>query len=248
MSSSVCCLEDAELRVDVPLERAVAVEVVGLEVEQDGDARAERLDVLELERRELADDPARPGRPSRRATSRAGRCCPATSTGRPAARKIAPRSSDVVVFPFVPGDAEDAGSASSRAPSSISLQTGIARVRAPATSGVSPGTPGLFTSRSVPCSNVSSSAPRWSSTPRLAEPSARRSSALVAVVADDLRALRRRAPRRPPSRSARARRRGRACRGARRSAVIARRTGGSRGRRARSRTRRGSRRRSRTAP
>ena len=32
---------------------------------------------------------------------------PATSTGRPAARKIAPRSSVVVVLPFVPGHAED---------------------------------------------------------------------------------------------------------------------------------------------
>ena len=50
-------LEDPELRVDVPLERAVPVEMVGLEVEEDGDARTQRLDVLELERGELADDP-----------------------------------------------------------------------------------------------------------------------------------------------------------------------------------------------
>ena len=50
-------LEDPQLRVAVGLEAAVAVEVVGLEVEQHGDARTERLDVLELERRELADDP-----------------------------------------------------------------------------------------------------------------------------------------------------------------------------------------------
>ena len=84
---------------------------------------------------------------------------PATSTGVPAARNIAPRSSDVVVFPFVPVT-PSTGFGSSRAPSSISLQTGMARVRAPATSRVSPGTPGLFTSRSVPCSNVSSSSPR----------------------------------------------------------------------------------------
>ncbi len=50
-------LEDAELRVDVPLEGPVAVEMVGLEVEQHGDPRPQELDVLELERGELADDP-----------------------------------------------------------------------------------------------------------------------------------------------------------------------------------------------
>ena len=33
------------------------VEVVGLEVEENGNARIQRVDVLELERRELADDP-----------------------------------------------------------------------------------------------------------------------------------------------------------------------------------------------
>jgi hypothetical protein len=38
-------LEDAQLRRAVRLERAVAVEVVGLEVEQDGDVAGERLDV-----------------------------------------------------------------------------------------------------------------------------------------------------------------------------------------------------------
>ena len=37
--------------------RAVPVEVVGLEVEKDGDVAGERVDVLELEARELADDP-----------------------------------------------------------------------------------------------------------------------------------------------------------------------------------------------
>ena len=50
-------LEDAELRVAVGLEGAVPVEVVGLEVEEDGDVAGERVDVLELEARELADDP-----------------------------------------------------------------------------------------------------------------------------------------------------------------------------------------------
>ena len=50
-------LEDAELRIAVRLEGAVPVEVVGLQVEQDGDVARERVDVLELEARELADDP-----------------------------------------------------------------------------------------------------------------------------------------------------------------------------------------------
>src|SRR4029079_1231072 len=50
-------LEDAQLRSAVRVEAPVAVEVVGLEVEQHGDVAGERLDVLELEARELADDP-----------------------------------------------------------------------------------------------------------------------------------------------------------------------------------------------
>ncbi len=39
------------------LEGAVPVEVVGLEVEEDRDPRLQRVNVLELERGELADDP-----------------------------------------------------------------------------------------------------------------------------------------------------------------------------------------------
>jgi hypothetical protein len=53
----VGALEDAELRVAVGVEGAVPVEVVGLEVQEDGDAAAQLVDVLELEGRELADDP-----------------------------------------------------------------------------------------------------------------------------------------------------------------------------------------------
>ena len=51
-----CALEDAQLRVAICLERSVPVEVVGLEVEEDGDVARERVHVLELEARELADD------------------------------------------------------------------------------------------------------------------------------------------------------------------------------------------------
>ena len=49
-------LEDPQLRIPVGLDRAVAVEVVGLEVDEHGDAAAEHVDVLQLEGRELADD------------------------------------------------------------------------------------------------------------------------------------------------------------------------------------------------
>src|ERR671922_119351 len=51
-------LKDPQLGVAVRLERAVAIEMVGLEVQEDGDSRPELVDVLELEARELADDPA----------------------------------------------------------------------------------------------------------------------------------------------------------------------------------------------
>src|SRR4029077_3482911 len=50
-------LEHPELRVRVGIEGAVTVQVVGLEVEEDANARLQQLDVLELEGRELADDP-----------------------------------------------------------------------------------------------------------------------------------------------------------------------------------------------
>jgi hypothetical protein len=50
-------LEDAQLRGAIGVERAVPVEVVGLEVEKDGDVTSERVDVLELEARQLAHDP-----------------------------------------------------------------------------------------------------------------------------------------------------------------------------------------------
>ena len=49
-------LEDPELRVAVGLERAVPVEVVGLEIEEHGDPRPKLVHVLELEAGDLADD------------------------------------------------------------------------------------------------------------------------------------------------------------------------------------------------
>ena len=103
-------LEDAQLRGAVGVERAVAVEVVRLEVEQHGDVAGELVHVLELEARELADDPVRA-----RARDESGvPTLPATATSRPAARKIAPSSSVVVVLPFVPVTPTNRASASSR--------------------------------------------------------------------------------------------------------------------------------------
>ena len=52
-------LEDSQLRVAVCLERAVPVEVIGLQVEQHGDVAGQLVHVLELERRQLADHPFR---------------------------------------------------------------------------------------------------------------------------------------------------------------------------------------------
>ena len=49
--------EHAELRIAVGTERAVAVDVIRLQVEQDCDPRLQRLDILELERRQLTEDP-----------------------------------------------------------------------------------------------------------------------------------------------------------------------------------------------
>ena len=61
---------------------------------------------------------------------------PATATSRPAARKIAPSSAVVVVFPFVPvTPTKRVPAGSSRKPSSTSDQTGTPRSRAAATSG-----------------------------------------------------------------------------------------------------------------
>src|SRR5690242_2644783 len=50
-------LEQAQLGVAVGRERPVTVEMIRLEVEQDGDARPEPVHVFELKARQLADDP-----------------------------------------------------------------------------------------------------------------------------------------------------------------------------------------------
>src|SRR5207244_9614057 len=51
-------LEDAQLGLGIALERPMAIEVIRLEVQENGDPGPQRLDVLELEGRQLAHDPA----------------------------------------------------------------------------------------------------------------------------------------------------------------------------------------------
>ena len=126
-------LEDAQLRVAVVLERVVAVEVIGLEVEQHRDRRRRTgatssswndessqttQSASRTERERHADVP---GDRRRRA---------------PAARKIAPSSAVVVVLPFVPVTPTNREPGSSRKPSSTSDHTGTPRSRAATSSGI----------------------------------------------------------------------------------------------------------------
>ena len=89
---------------------------------------------------------------------------PATSTGRSAARQIAPSSSVVVVLPLVPVTATK-GLGSRRQASSSSPSTGSPRSRAAAIAGASAGTPGLLTTSAARSSSSSPSDSRRASTP-----------------------------------------------------------------------------------
>ena len=77
---------------------------------------------------------------------------PASATGSPASRQIAPSSSVVVVFPFVPVTATNRFGRSRQA-SSSSPSTGTPRSRAATIPGASFGTPGLFTTTAAPSSS-----------------------------------------------------------------------------------------------
>ncbi len=139
--------EQAQLRVAVALQAAVAVEVVGREVQERGRARPE------ASRRPRAGSWSTPPPARRRGRTRP----PARPAASPGCRRRSPpgrrpaaggrSSSVVVVLPLVPV-IPTRGLGSSRAASSISLQTGTPAVRAPSTGTASPGTPGLFTARS----------------------------------------------------------------------------------------------------
>ncbi len=80
---------------------------------------------------------------------------PATSTGSPPARSIAPISSVVVVLPLVPVTPTN-GLDSIRCASSTSPHTGTPAARAARTTGASPGTPGLLISAVSPATGTSS--------------------------------------------------------------------------------------------
>ena len=84
---------------------------------------------------------------------------PASATGSPASRQIAPSSSVVVVFPFVPVTATNRFG-SSRQASSSSPSTVMPRSRAAAITGASFGTPGLLTTVDTRSSSSTPSTPR----------------------------------------------------------------------------------------
>ena len=90
---------------------------------------------------------------------------PATSTGRPAARQMAPSSSTVVVLPLVPVTATNGWPSSSRQASSSSPVTSMPRSSAAATTGADRGTPGLLTTVATRSSRSTPSTPAWASNP-----------------------------------------------------------------------------------
>ena len=131
-------LEDPQLGVAVGLERAVAIEVVRLEVEQHRDVAGELVHVLELEGRELADDPVGgPNRRERRADVPGDRDV-AAGRAEDRAEQLGRRRLAVR-----PGHADEARAAAAGDSRARPPTTRECRARAPpATSGASPGTPG----------------------------------------------------------------------------------------------------------
>ncbi len=89
---------------------------------------------------------------------------PATATGSPASRQIAPSSSAVVVLPFVPVTATKR-CGSSRQASSSSPSSGSPRSRAATITAASFGTPGLLTTHATRPSSSTPSTPRCASIP-----------------------------------------------------------------------------------
>ena len=139
--------EHAQLRGRVRAEVAVAVEVVGLEVREDGDPGTELVDILELERGELAYDPC--GGVGLVDEQRQRPADVAGDLDRVRGRlRIAPSNAVVVVFPFVPVTPI---MGFGRARPELDLEmTGTPRARAATTSCAAAGTPGLFTSSPTP--------------------------------------------------------------------------------------------------
>ena len=129
---------------------AVAVEMVGLEVEQHGDPRpgARRRPRAGSSRARRRS--SRPPRRRRRARSAAVPTLPATRVRR--GPSIAPSSSVVVVFPFVPVTPRIGFAEQPRSRARSRSRPGPRARAPPRTSGASPGTPGLLTSTSTPSS------------------------------------------------------------------------------------------------
>ena len=129
----------------------VTVEMVGRHVQQHAHARTQLVDVLELEARELADDPAPLGELADETRDRVADVARDRDDGTPPACSIAPIRLVAVDLPFVPVmPIHGCPGPSSRKASSTSLQTGTPAARAAVTIGDVPGTPGLFTRRSTP--------------------------------------------------------------------------------------------------
>ena len=150
-------LEDARLGVRIGLERAMAVEVVGRDVEHHGNFRTKGLDRLQLEARYFQHhDGVGCGR-ARPARLPACRYCRRPAVGKPPAATISPASVVVVVLPFEPVMATMFPGRNCDA-SSISPITGSPSARACTSGGESTGTPGLTTIRSCP-RNVRSPCP-----------------------------------------------------------------------------------------
>ena len=142
-------LEDPQLRVAVPLEASVPVEVIGLEVQENRDPGPKGLDVLELEARQLADDAL--GLPHL-AFELAQR--PPDVSGRRRAEDR-PQQLRGGRLPVRAGDADDRPLQVARGELDLAPHRDAA-LACLDDERVSPGTPGLLTSTSTPSSNASS--------------------------------------------------------------------------------------------
>jgi hypothetical protein len=149
--------EDLELRGEVGVERAVAIEVVRCDVEQHRPFWRELDRVFELSSSPTSEVSGVP-------------TFPANAAETPASRWISPSSPTVVVLPFVPVTAMNS-LGSRRHANSTSPITGIPRSRAATITGASCGTPGDLITQRMPSSATGVSSPCLRSTPRAWSPS-----------------------------------------------------------------------------
>ena len=205
--------EDARLGLDVPLEAAVPVQVIGRDVQHRRHARPEQRGALELEARGLGHDDA-VGREVERLLGQAAcRCCRRRARGAPGPRKSSPVSAVVVVLPFVPVIAMTSASIARQA-SSSSPTMGTPRARTRTRAGSVSGTPGLTTTSSAPANASSGWPPVQSAQPSRSSPQRLRGErgAVGGVGGEHGAARRAGSAARRRRRSSRARRRRRSCR------------------------------------